>query len=135
MAKMIFIDANLFLAYHNANDVHHAQAKELWKAIEDLAFGPAFASDYVFNEVVGVALRKLGKEPALAIGNQILASTPLFTIDKHTRTLAWTQFGKSDSGLSFVDCTHLAAMRVAGATHIATFDKEFKKVPGITIVP
>ncbi len=69
---MLFIDANVFLAYYNVRDVNHTRAVRLWGKLESGKYGDYFTSDYVFNEVVGVTFRKFGKESAVVLGKHIL---------------------------------------------------------------
>ena len=128
---MIFIDANIFIAYDNEKDVHHNQAKKLFEEIENGKYDHYFTSDYVFNEVVGVTLRKLSKERAIILGNQILQSIFIINIDDHLLKQAWQQFSKSDLKLSLVDYTNVVICKATNALFIATFDKEFDKIEGI----
>ncbi len=132
--NMLFIDANIFVAYDNLLDVHHARAVKLWDEIESGTFGDTFISDYVFNEVIGVTYRKFGKERARTLGENMLKSVILLNIDDHLLTEAWGIFRKTTLGLNLVDCTNLVALNAVSATYIATFDEEFKNVPGIKVV-
>ena len=65
---MIFIDASIFLAYDNIDDMHHEKAIKFLEDIESWKYGQYFTSDYIINEVIGVTLRKLGKKHALRPG-------------------------------------------------------------------
>ncbi len=131
---MLLIDANIFLASENIDDVHHQRAVELWKDIEEGKFGDYFVTDYIFNEVVGVTFRKFGKERATQIGEDILRSTILFTLDDAMLKEAWALFTKTDLLLNLGDCTNITAMRIVGTATLATFDRGFGKVSGIIIV-
>ena len=124
---MIFIDANVFLAYNNTRDLLHKQAQDIWKRIEAKEFGEACTSDYVLNEVVGVTLRKQGKEKAVLLGIQIQKTIPLINIDDHLLKKAWTLFEKTSYRLNLVDCTNIIVVEALKAESIATLDKEFKK--------
>ncbi|MDO8642723.1 MAG: PIN domain-containing protein [Candidatus Woesearchaeota archaeon] len=125
---MILIDANVFLAYENKDDVHHTKACGLLNKIQGGTYGSWFITDYIFNEVVGVTLRKFGKERAVTIGEGLLKSVVLLNIDEHLLQEAWKIFTKTDLGLNLVDCTNLVALTVTNTDTIATFDEEFKKV-------
>ncbi len=131
---MIFIDANIFLAYDNQLDVHHTRAVKLWEEIESGKYEEGFISDYVFNEVVGVTFRKFDKERARMLGKNILKSMVLLNIDEHMLTEAWTIFRKTQLGLNLVDCTNLVALKAVSTIYIATFDEEFKNVSGIVVI-
>ena len=131
---MIFIDANIFLAYDNFDDIHHIAAVNLWKKIETGKFEQYFTSDYIFNEVIGVTLRKFGKERAILLGEAILKSVFIINVDKHMLTETWKIFTKTKLSLNLVDCTNLVIAKLADAKFIATFDKEFKKIDWIKVL-
>ena len=131
---MILIDANIFLAYDNLNDVNHTRALKILKEIESGKFGDFFTSDYIFNEVVGVTFRKKGKDRAVLLGEQILKSFLIINIDDHLLKEAWKIFSKTKLNLNLVDCTHLAAMKIIYVELIATLDKEFMNVPEIQVI-
>ena len=131
---MIFIDANIFLAYDNINDANHKRALKIWEEVETGKYGDYFTSDYVFNEVIGVTFRKKGKERAVLLGEQVLKSVLMINIDDHLLKEAWKIFSTTKLNLNLVDCTNLAAMKIAGAEFIATLDKEFIQVKGVEVV-
>ncbi len=131
---MIFIDANIFLAYDNLGDVNHKRALKIWEEIEEGKWGDYFISDYVFNEIVGVTFRKKGKERAILLGEQVLKSVLIINIDDHLLKEAWKIFSANKLNLNLVDCTNLMAMKIAGAGFIATLDKEFIQVKGIEVI-
>jgi predicted nucleic acid-binding protein len=130
---MIFIDANIFLAYANASDAHHKRAARLLGEFEEND-AACFTSDYVFNEVIGVTGRKQGKNEAIALGNHLFKSVFVLNIDDHVLQKAWALYYKTKLGLNLVDCTNVVAAQLAGATGIATFDKEFKNIPGLKVI-
>jgi uncharacterized protein len=130
---MIFIDANIFLAHNNINDIHHSRAVELIAEIENGKYGDAFTSDYVFNEVVGVTFRKTGKENAVLIGNQIKESIFIVKVDEIFLRKAWAFFEETKLGLKFIDCTNVILTELTNSKGIATFDKEFWKVENLQV--
>ncbi len=131
---MIFIDASVFIAYDNINDVHHTKAVELMQKIEEGSFGDHFTSDYIFNEVVGVTNRKVGKERAIQLGSHILKTIFILHITNHLLKQTWIFFAKTKLTLSLVDCSTIILCENIRAEYIATFDKEFKKITSIKIV-
>lgn len=131
---MIFIDANIFLAYDNLSDTNHKRALKIFEELESGKFGDYFTSDYVFNEIVGVTFRKKGKERAVLLGEQVLKSVLIITIDDHFLKEAWKIFSATKLNLNLVDCTNLVAMKIAGAEFIATLDKEFIQVKGVEVI-
>ena len=131
---MIFIDANIFLAGDNLNDVNHTRALKILKEIESGKFGDYFTSDYVFNEIIGVTFRKKGKNRAVLLGEQILKSILMINIDDHLLKETWKIFSNTKLNLNLVDCTHLAAMKIINVELIATFDKEFMNMLEIQVI-
>jgi len=131
---MIFIDANIFLAYANENDVHHGKALQIFNAIESGVYGPPFTSDYVFNEVVGVTFRKQGKKEAIILGNHILNTIFMLHMDEHLLKEAWKLFATTNFTFNLVDCSNLVLMNLAKAESIVTFDKEFSKIGTINVI-
>ncbi|MBI2667028.1 type II toxin-antitoxin system VapC family toxin [Candidatus Woesearchaeota archaeon] len=130
---MIFIDANIFLAYDNKDDVQHKKAIAIWKEIEEGMFGRPITSDYILNEVVGVTFRKKGKQKALVLGEGIFKSMVIVNIDEHLLSEAWKFFSATELSLNLVDCTNVVVTKTVGAEHIATFDKEFQKLKTLNI--
>ena len=131
---MIFIDANIFLAYFNEDDVHHARAIHVFDQVKGGSYGRAFTSDYVFNEVVGVALRKFGKKNAVRSGEWIIGNIPIINIDEPVFSSAWRAFTGSGQTLSLVDWTNLIVMKLANVEHIATFDKAFGAIEHLRVI-
>ena len=131
---MIFIDANIFIAYHNERDVHHRRALEISTEIESGKFGDYLTSDYVFNEVIGVTLRKQGKAKALLLGEQILKNFFILNLNQIALKETWKAFKESDLNLNLVDCSNLTALKLVDCSTIATFDEEFKKFPDIQVI-
>ncbi len=131
---MIFIDANIFIACDNKDDVHHNRAQKLFQEIENGKYGHYFTSDYIFNEVVGVTFRKLGKERARVLGTQIIHSIPMINVDDHLLKQSWNAFSESNSKLNLVDFTNVTICKIAKAENIATFDKEFLKEGDLKVI-
>lgn len=131
----IFIDSSFIIAFNNKQDVHHKNARALWDKIEGMVFGQYFISDYVFDEVVSVSLRKSNdKAGTVALGTKLLQSIPIINIDNHIFREAWKIFTDTKLNLSFTDCTNLALLELIGTNKIATFDKAFKEIKNIEVI-
>ena len=131
----IFLDASFIIAFDNEKDVHHKEARELWKKIESAAFGQYFISDYIFDEVISVSLRKSNdKIGTVQLGEKLLQSMLIINIDNHIFKEAWEIFRESKLNLSFTDCTNLVLLKLIGSNKIATFDKAFKEIKGIEVI-
>ena len=131
----IFLDTSFIIAFDNEKDVHHKNAREIWKKIEAMAYGQYFISDYVFDEIIAVSLRKSGDKTGTAtLGEKLLKSMPIINIDKHIFEEAWKVFLESKLNLSFTDCTNLVLLNLIGSNKIATFDKAFKEIKDIDVL-
>ena len=132
----VLIDASFLVAFDNSIDVHHQKARALWKKIERGDYGAYFISDYIFDEVMGVAMRKVGKKRAIALGQHLLKSVPLINIDRHIFDEAWKIFTneKINLNLSFTDCTNIVLLNLIKTTYIVTFDREFREVPNVEVL-
>jgi len=130
----IVIDANVFYAYKNSRDGHHNKALNIMTEIFEGRYGEPIILDYVFDEIVSVTMRKLGKTNAVDIGNEILnLDININEIDDISFYEAWQLFKKNNK-FNFTDCTIVAFMKIFGINQIATFDKEFNKVKDFEII-
>ncbi len=130
----IIIDASVLCAFANKKDVHHETARAIVQNILHGNFGRPVITDYIFDEIVGVITRKVGRQEAVSVGDALLASEiVLHYVHSAVFQNAWTVFTHSEK-LSFTDCTIVAFMKLAGITKVATFDKEFRGIQGVEVV-
>lgn len=130
----VLLDTSFIIALADERDVHHNKALALQAKIDNSDFGAVCVSDYVFDEVIAVALRKQGKQKATALGNDLVENMAIVGIDRQLWNESWQQFKKSDLNLTLTDWTNTTLAKAIGETAIATFDKEFKKVSGIKVL-
>ncbi len=131
----IFLDASFWVALANQNDHHHARAQEIAKELTQQKYGRPITSDHVFDESLGVTLRKSGLNEAQELGYVILESEAmLLTTEKHYFDLAWQTFSNQNGHFSFTDCSILAIMKILSINYIASFDKEFENIKGINVI-
>ena len=104
------------------------------KEIISEKYGKPFTSDYIFDESVSVCyLRTKSMELSKKLGEHILDSEIIFLkVEKTVFMEAWEIFLRNK--MSFTDCTNVSFLKLYGIAHIATFDKEFKKIKGISVV-
>ena len=131
---MIFIDACIFIALGNENDVHYERAIQILKEIESKKYGPPCTSDYVFNEIIGVTRRKKSKEESISLGEHVRDSTFIITTSNTLLESAWDFFKESEHQFSLVDCTIIKTLEYGKIEFLATFDKEFLKLRTIKVV-
>ena len=124
----IFLDASYLLALYNESDTHHKRAVILAEKIDANEYGQTLTSDDVFDEVISVALRKLGKEKARTFGKQIFNSILIVHGNKHLFDSAFRIFNASEYNFSFTDCMSQVIINLAQIQYIATFDKMFEKL-------
>jgi len=71
----------------------------------------------------------------LELGEALLNSTLFFRVDEETFHSAWNIFKEQRKPrFSFTDCTTIATCKVNGIRNIATFDQDFKRLKGFTII-
>ena len=130
----LLVDASVFCAYANKDDVHHEKAANIIREILANKHGEAITTDYIFDETITVILRRTNKKTAIEAGNFILDSeVSIFEINKLIFQKAWEIF-KTNGSFSFTDCATIAFAQTFGIDSIATFDKEFKKLKSVKII-
>src|SRR3989338_4808594 len=130
----IFIDASVLCAYANKIDVHHNPSKIIIEDIISKKYGAPIITDYIFDEVVTVVLRRAGKKIATDVGKALLNSEIIISKVDEAVFLEGFRIFQANDNLSFADCTNIAFMRIFGIDKIATFDKEFENIKGIYVV-
>lgn len=130
----IFIDASVFCAFANERDVHHTKAVTILEDILHDKHGKHITTDYVFDELISVTMRRTSREIAKEFGTHLLNSEVFIAkIDSGIFQKAW-EFFKSTENFNFTDCTILAFMESFEMKKLATFDKEFKKVGWLEVI-
>jgi predicted nucleic acid-binding protein len=125
----IFVDAGIFVALRNAEDINHQRSKELMMAALKGNFGRIYTSDYIIDEAITTALARTKRhDVAVDVGTYILDS-PRFikiAVDTDVFNLAWLKFKTfKGKGLSFTDCTSIALTEKQGIKQILSFDCGF----------
>lgn len=131
---VIIIDASVFVAYANKDDIHNKKAIKIINSCLSGNYGRVLTTDYIFDETVSVILRKSNKKNAKEFGNYLLNSEIYIArVDSLVFKEAWNLFDKFEK-LSFTDCTIVAFIKTFNIKSLATFDKEFKNISGIELV-
>jgi len=134
---MIFLDSSIIIAFRNSQDCRHREAACIFGDLQKGRYAGALVTDYIILETANVIKRLMGHQVAVETGEAIMGSREI-EVMRSTQLFpyAWREFrAQSRTNLSFVDASSLAAMRMRGVTRIATFDREFRKVKGIRVVP
>lgn len=134
---MIVLDSSFLIAFHNSRDVHHERAAGVMADLLDNRWGHGLLLEYVFLEVVTVLLarRNLGAASAVAailLGAREVEFVPCSELFLDT---VETFRNQRRTTLSFADAAivHVAKHRADGL--VATFDRDFLGVEGISVVP
>ncbi len=133
---MILPDSSLIVAYSNESDENHEKALQIVNDVDKGKYGTPVITDYIFDEVVTVMLvRTKSLRKVSELGETLLKSTLLIRIDESLFNLAWSIFREQRKAIfGFTDCTSIAACKANGISNIATFDEDFKKLEGYTIL-
>jgi predicted nucleic acid-binding protein len=134
---MILLDTSFLVAYSHENDENHKKAFELIKDIVKGKYGDPCISDYIFDETVTVVyVRTKRLKEAVKIGQKLLLGTEIVGIDDFLFDMSWNIFkNQKNREFSFTDCTTISIMIKKRITNLATFDKEFKKIKKINVIP
>lgn len=133
----IVLDSSFIIAYHNRSDVHHDAAREVMADFLDGAWGDGLLLEYVFLEVVTALQLRLGHETAVSVGSLLLEARELTLVPCSELFLPALRVfrDQDDRGLSFVDSAVVAEARRHGSGHVATFDRDFDTIDGVSVVP
>ena len=104
----VFIDSCVFVAYANPDDSCHKEAEKTVTDIVMGKYGPAFTSDYVFDETVTVVLARMkDTRKSTEFGRYLLSSeATMLWVDEIIFRQAWAIFeGDNPGRMSFTDCT------------------------------
>jgi hypothetical protein len=126
----------VLVAYIRDEDSDHGRAQKLVKEVVEGKYGEFFVTDYIFDEVVTAILNKSKSViKAVEAGVFIEQAMELKQVGKINFFAAWQLF-KTQRGtkLSFTDCATICTADIEGIEHIATFDGDFKKVNGVSVI-
>jgi predicted nucleic acid-binding protein len=134
---VIVVDSSFLVAYHNTRDAHHGAAGEVMERLLAGEWGEALLPEYVFLEVTTVLAARQSLESVVAVGRTLLAARELRFVPCSDLFLdAFENFQtQSRADLGFADAAIVAIARKHQVEHIATFDADFRNVPGVTVVP
>ncbi len=134
---MIVLDSSFLVAFHNSRDLHHEAAAAAMSRLVAGEWGAALLPEYVFLEVVTVIAARRDPPAAIAVGATLLRAreVELVPCSAHFPATVDTFQRVAALGLSFVDAAIVTVARSRGAQRIATFDRDFAKIDGMTLVP
>lgn len=134
---MLLLDSSFLIAYHNTRDIHHAAAEQAMVRIVAGEWGRAALLEYVFLEVVTVLLARRGRAVASDVGATLLRAGEVDFIlcsDFFLDTLE-TFRHQAKRNLSFTDSAIVTVALRNTPSFVATFDRDFRGIKGISVVP
>lgn len=134
---MVLLDSSLIIAYHNARDVHHTAAMRVMDDLIAGKWGRGLLLEYVFLEVVTVLFARRGLPIASAVGSVLLQARELDFVPCSELFLDTLETFRNQGGskLSFTDSAIVTVARKQDAGVVATFDRDFRNIKGITVIP
>lgn len=134
---MVVLDSSFVIAYHNARDVHHTAAVRAMGELTGGKWGRALLLEYVFLEVATVLLARRGLSVAAAVGSALLQALEIDFVPCSELFLDALEMFRNQDGtkLSFTDAAIVTVARRQDVGVIATFDRDFQGINGITVIP
>lgn len=134
--QVVVLDSSFLIAYHNTRDAHHAAATRAMVRLLGDDWGRALLLEYVFLEVVTVLMVRRDLSVASAVATRLLAAREVDFVpcsDFFFETLQ-TFRNQPDGRLSFTDAAIVTVARRYPPGLVATFDRDFSGMPGVTVV-
>jgi predicted nucleic acid-binding protein len=128
----VFVDTSALYALLDADDANHVRARQAFEGLRDVELR---THAYVVVESVALVSRRLGMVAADDLIDRLLPVIEVVPVDAPLHSLALTAFREAGSpGISFVDRTSFAYMRLRGIETAFTFDADFARA-GFQVVP
>jgi len=134
---VIVLDTSLLVAWTHRRDVHHPAAAQFMVEFAQGALGKGLLLEYVFQEFVTVVQRRIDHATAVRVARHLRRAKDLeFIPSAGYFDAALEVFEHQEhQGLSLVDSMIVAAARHRSQGRIASFDRGFDGVEGVTRLP
>jgi predicted nucleic acid-binding protein len=134
---VIVLDSSFLVAYHNRRDVHHDAAAATMERLVAGEWGTALLLEYVFLEVVTVLVARRGRDVAVRVATVLLEAREVELVPSSDMFLdvVETFRAQSHGRLSFTDAAIVTVARRRDARFVATFDRDFRQVEALAVVP
>jgi predicted nucleic acid-binding protein len=134
---LLILDSSFLIAFHNKQDAHHSAAARVMEDLLGGKFGQALLLEYVFLEVVTVLLARRGLPVATSVAQALLNAREVeFVPCSEFFTEVFETFSsQKKTSLSFTDAAIVTMAKRQSGAFIATFDKDFRSIEGISVVP
>jgi len=134
---VLILDSSFLIAFHNKNDVHHAAASRVMEDLLERENEQALLLEYVFLEVVTVLLARRGLAVATAVARVLLEAREVEFVpcSEFFQEILETFRTQKETALSFTDAAIVTVARRQKGSEIVTFDRDFRRVKGISVIP
>jgi len=121
----ILLDTGVIIVAFNRRDRYHRWAAKHMKQVLEGRYGPAYVTDYIVDEVLTYAARRLGREAGEKLGTILLEKHVFHIIPVTLDTVlrAWRLYRQHLPRLSFTDATTLVVAETYDIDYIATLDE------------
>ncbi len=121
----VFIDTSAFLAFLDADDAKHQEARVIWQQLLSQNH-VLVCHNYILLETIALIQRRFGLEAVQAFHDAIFPLPKIEWIDEtfHTRGITAVLVA-SRKKLSLVDCVSFEVMRHLDLSQAFCFDKHF----------
>ena len=127
--KLIFVDSSYFIARLLKNDKFHVRAIELEPKLNE--------KRYINNTVLVETLDSFiscGGQNVEGLFNYLNDMNDLVFLNEKDYFEAMDLFGEYGLSISFSNCTILQSMKKLGIDKIASFDDDFSKIEGLSVI-
>lgn len=134
---MIVLDSSLLIAHLNPRDVHHERASAFMDRFLTGEWEEGVLLEYVLLEVLTVIQAKVDHGAAIQAADLLLDARELLFVacsDIFRATLD-TFRTEGRKGIGFADAAVATAARQMAGGRVATFDRGFQRLPGVTVLP
>ena len=134
---MLILDSSFLIAFHNKNDVHHAAASRVMEDLLERENEQALLLEYVFLEVVTVLLARRDLAVATVVARVLLEAREVEFVpcSEFFQEILETFRTQKETALSFTDAAIVTVARRQKGSEIVTFDRDFRRVKGISVIP
>ena len=134
---MLILDSSFLIAFRNKQDAHHSADGQGHERTVGGRFGQALLLEYVFLEVVTVLLARRGLPVATSVAQALLNAREVEFVpcSEFFIEVFETFSSQKKTSLSFTDAAIVTMAKRQSGAFIATFDKDFRSIEGISVVP
>lgn len=126
---MIFIDSSYYIARLLVDDKYHRRAKEIENHLNE----KKIINSTVLTETLN-AFTRCGGKSVKDLFNVLTEMNEVVYLSPSDYQEAADIFNYYDSSINYSDCTVLQSMQNLGITKIVSFDEDFSKIRGLSVI-